>query len=64
MLRRLQAEERAQAHPLQRWVSDIEIQGQEETAFAERMFVYHYRLFDRYHHPIVSLAVLGDERAT
>jgi hypothetical protein len=42
----------------------IEIQNQEETAFAERMFVYHYRLRDRYKRPIVSLAVLGDERVT
>jgi hypothetical protein len=29
---------------------------------AERMFVYHYRLRDRYRRQIVSLAVLGDER--
>ena len=28
------------------------------------MFVYHYRLFDRYNPPVVSLAVLGDDRAT
>ncbi len=42
----------------------LEIQSQEETDFAERMFVYHYRLFDRYKHRVVSLAVLGDERAT
>ncbi len=26
------------------------------------MFVYHYRLFDRFSRPIVSLAVLGDDR--
>lgn len=42
----------------------IEIQGQEESVFAKRMFVYHYRLFDRYQRPIVSLAVLSDDRAT
>lgn len=41
----------------------IEIQSQEETAFAQRMFVYYYRLFDRYHRQVVSLAVLGDDRA-
>jgi hypothetical protein len=41
----------------------IEIQSQEETDFAQRMFVYHYRLFDRYNRQVVSLAVLGDERA-
>ncbi len=42
----------------------IEVQGQEEAAFPQRMFVYHYRLFDRYNRPVVSLAVLGDDRAT
>jgi len=40
----------------------IEVQSQDESNFAERMFVYHYRLFDRYHRQIVSLAVLSDER--
>lgn len=40
----------------------IEVQSQYEASFAERMFVYHYRLHDRYRQPIVSLAVLGDER--
>ena len=42
----------------------IEIQSQEQREFARRMFMYHYRLFDRYQRQIVSLAVLGDERAT
>jgi hypothetical protein len=41
----------------------IEVQSQEERAFARRMFVYHYRLFDRYDRQVVSLAVLGDEQA-
>ncbi|MGH2346358.1 MAG: Rpn family recombination-promoting nuclease/putative transposase [Chloroflexota bacterium] len=40
----------------------IEVQGQEEARFAQRMFVYFYRLFDRYARPVVSLAVLTDER--
>jgi hypothetical protein len=40
----------------------IEVQSQEETDFAQRMFVDHYRLFDRYSRQVVSLAVLGDER--
>ena len=40
----------------------VEVQGQEETNFAERMYVYNYRLFDRYHRQVASLAVLGDER--
>ncbi len=39
----------------------IEVQGGYDTAFAERMFIYHYRLYDRYRQPIVSLAVLGDD---
>ncbi len=41
----------------------IEVQGQSEAEFAERMFVYNYRLYDRYRRPVVSLAVLGDEGA-
>jgi hypothetical protein len=41
----------------------VEIQAQPETAFAERMFVYYYRLFDRYRLPLASLAVLADEQA-
>jgi len=41
----------------------VEVQSQEETGFAERMYVYNYRLFDRYHRRVASLAVLGDERS-
>jgi hypothetical protein len=40
----------------------IEVQSQEDSDFAERMFVYNYRCFDRYRKPVISLAVLGDER--
>jgi hypothetical protein len=40
----------------------IEIQGQYEKNFGLRMFIYHYRFFDRYKQPILSLAVLGDDR--
>jgi hypothetical protein len=47
------------------WVmTHIEIQGQEETHFTERMFTYNYRLRDCYNRSIASLAVLGDERST
>jgi hypothetical protein len=42
----------------------IEIQSQEEGRFDERMFVYYYRLRDKYDLPIASLAILGDERDT
>ena len=38
----------------------VEIQGQAETGFAKRMYVYNYRLFDRYDRPVASLAVLAD----
>jgi hypothetical protein len=40
----------------------IEVQGQVDVRFAERMFEYHYRLRDRYNLPVVNLAVLADER--
>lgn len=40
----------------------LEIQGHEQSGFAERMFVYHSRLFDRYRKPIASLALLADDR--
>lgn len=40
----------------------MEVQSQEETNFAQRMFVYLYRIYDRYKRTVVSLAVLGDER--
>ncbi len=47
------------------WVlAHVEVQSQEEAAFARRMFVYYYRLFDLYARQVASLAVLGDERAT
>jgi len=39
----------------------IEVQSQAQQSFAERMFVYNYRLFDRYRRPIASLAVLADD---
>jgi len=42
----------------------LEVQSQEETNFAERMFVYHYRIYDRYKRRVASIAVLGDERSS
>ncbi|MCK0506470.1 DUF4351 domain-containing protein [Aromatoleum anaerobium] len=41
----------------------VEVQGSREADFARRMFVYNYRLFDRYDRPVASLAVLADEEA-
>lgn len=40
----------------------MEVQSQREISFPERMFRYHARLYDRYRRPIVSLAILGDDR--
>ncbi len=45
-------------------VVHVEVQGQHETDFVKRMFVYYYRLFDRYNRDVVSLAVLADDRKT
>ena len=39
----------------------VEVQGQYDKDFAERMFIYNYRLFDRYNTSVVSLAILGDD---
>jgi len=38
----------------------IEVQGKVDPEFAQRMYTYHYRIFDRYAREVVSLAVLGD----
>lgn len=40
----------------------VEVQAQPDPDFAERMFVYHYRIRDRYNRDVVSLAILGDDR--
>jgi len=40
----------------------VEVQSQEEPDFGERMYVYNYRLFDRYNRMVASLAILGDDR--
>ncbi|XGA80969.1 hypothetical protein OR573_04770 [Halomonas sp. CH40] len=40
----------------------VEVQGEPEEAFAERMYTYQYRLRDRYNMDVVSLAVLTDTR--
>jgi len=38
----------------------VEVQSQEEAGFPRRMWVYHYRLFDKFDREIISLAVFGD----
>ncbi|GAA6617538.1 hypothetical protein [Scytonema sp. NUACC26] len=42
----------------------VEVQSQEQTNFARRMYIYNYRAFDLYQSPVISLAVLGDEQAS
>ena len=48
---------------LQQIVRDAAL-GSRDRDFAKRMYVYNYRLFDRYDRPVVSLAVLGDASPT
>jgi hypothetical protein len=45
-------------------LTHIEVQGTYERDFAERMYVYNYRIYDKFRFPVVSLAVLTDERPT
>ena len=39
----------------------VEVQGTKQAEFAKRMFVYNYRIYDRYDRSVASLAVLADE---
>src|ERR1051325_2824692 len=41
----------------------IEIQAQPESQFPQRMWIYYYRIWDKYAQRVVSLAVLADEDA-
>ena len=38
----------------------VEVQGQSDAAFDERMYIYNYRIFDRHRVDVVSLAILAD----
>lgn len=38
----------------------IEIQRSREKDFAERIFTYHYRIYDRFHSPVSTLVILAD----
>lgn len=40
----------------------IEVQEDVEKTFAKRMYIYNYRIFDRYDRKVVSLAVLADRQ--
>jgi hypothetical protein len=41
----------------------VDVQGHYDKEFAERVFVYNYRIYDRYRRPVASLAVLADGSA-
>jgi hypothetical protein len=41
----------------------LEVQGQYDKNFPERMFIYYYRFFDHYRH-VISLAILTDGDAS
>ena len=45
----------------ERWLLvHIEVQGYYEKKFAEPMYIYNYRIFDRYRKEVISLAILAD----
>mgnify|MGYP001271789507 CR=1 FL=1 len=39
----------------------VEVQTARDAEFPRRMYVYNYRVFDRYNRPVASLAVLADD---
>ena len=39
----------------------VEVQTTRDAEFPQRMYVYNYRIFDRYNRPVASLAVLADD---
>src|SRR5262245_55363191 len=39
----------------------VEVQTTRDPEFAKRVYVYNYRVFDRYDRPVASLAVLADD---
>ncbi len=42
----------------------VEIQGYVDKDFAERMFIYYYRIFDRYRRSVTALAIFTDDHRT
>ena len=42
-------------------VFHIEVQGNWQLSFSQRMFIYNYRLFDLHNVPIISIAILVDD---
>jgi hypothetical protein len=48
----------------ERWILiHVEVQTSREGDFARRMYVYNYRIFDRYGREVISLALLADDDA-
>lgn len=46
----------------EQWVYiHVEVQGGRNSDFAERLFTYNYRLYDKYRRPVATLAVLADD---
>jgi hypothetical protein len=41
-----------------------EVQNYKEKDFAKRMYIYNYRIFDKYDHEVVSLVILTDPDKT
>ena len=39
----------------------IEVQAYKDEHLEERMYIYNYRIFDRYNKPILSIAILADD---
>ena len=39
----------------------VEVQGQGQNEFEKRMYVYNYRIFDRYDRKVASVAILADD---
>jgi hypothetical protein len=39
----------------------VEVQTTKDENFPERMYTYNFRVFDRFHRPVASLAVLADD---
>ncbi|MES1988910.1 MAG: hypothetical protein V4440_12940 [Pseudomonadota bacterium] len=47
----------------EQWVLvHIEVQGKPDEDFPKRMFTYAYRTFDKYQKPVISCAILTDDR--
>jgi hypothetical protein len=38
----------------------VEVQGQKEADFSERIYIYNYRIYDRYGGDVVSIGILAD----